>query len=198
MRLTGRFRNRCGEASDGGECDRFPQREGTILNLHRGRLHTSAPVFPWPVPLRTSALPSLEWGLSPHWATIRKTIGAIFWPAIVVSEGLPISIPPRFTCKIGGEVDWDPARVMDAKTARRNDRYTQFAVYAARQAVQKRAVGYEQGRSLPGGCICRIGHRRHVHHRKPIPDLAYPWTPSGFPLHDSHAHRQHGLWGGRH
>ncbi|MBC9889087.1 MAG: beta-ketoacyl-ACP synthase II [Opitutae bacterium] len=42
----------------------------------------------------------------------------------------------EFTCKIGGEVDWDPARVMDAKTARRNDRYTQFAVYAARQAVQ--------------------------------------------------------------
>ncbi len=42
----------------------------------------------------------------------------------------------EFTCKIGGEVDWDPARVMDAKTARRNDRFTQFAVYAARQAVQ--------------------------------------------------------------
>lgn len=41
-----------------------------------------------------------------------------------------------FTCKIGGEVDWDPTCVMDTKTARRNDRYTQFAVYAARQAVQ--------------------------------------------------------------
>ena len=42
----------------------------------------------------------------------------------------------QYTCKIGSEVDWDPTRAMNAKTARRNDRYTQFAVYAARQAVK--------------------------------------------------------------
>ncbi len=44
--------------------------------------------------------------------------------------------PTDYTCKIGGEIDWDPSRVMDVKEARRNDRYTQFAVYAARQAVE--------------------------------------------------------------
>jgi len=41
-------------------------------------------------------------------------------------------------CKIGGEIkDWDPTVVMDVKEARRNDRYTQFAVYAAREAVKQ-------------------------------------------------------------
>jgi len=41
-------------------------------------------------------------------------------------------------CKIGGEIkDWDPTVVMDIKEARRNDRYTQFAVYAAREAVKQ-------------------------------------------------------------
>ena len=41
-----------------------------------------------------------------------------------------------FPCKIGGEIrDFDPAKFMDPKEARRNDRYTQFAVAAAKQAM---------------------------------------------------------------
>ena len=41
-----------------------------------------------------------------------------------------------FPCQIAGEVrGFDPAAVMDPKEARRNDRYTQFAFAAAKQAV---------------------------------------------------------------
>ena len=43
----------------------------------------------------------------------------------------------EFPCTIGSEIkDWDPSRVMDIKEARRNDRYTQFAVYAALEAFK--------------------------------------------------------------
>ena len=42
-----------------------------------------------------------------------------------------------YPCKIGGEVrDWDPAKHMDPKEARRNDRYTHFGFVAAGQAVK--------------------------------------------------------------
>jgi len=42
-----------------------------------------------------------------------------------------------YACQIGAEVrDWDAARHMDPKDARRNDRYTQFGFCAARQAVR--------------------------------------------------------------
>lgn len=45
--------------------------------------------------------------------------------------------PADFPSKIGGEVkDFDPAQHMDAKEARRNDRYTQLAVAASRMAVK--------------------------------------------------------------
>ena len=44
--------------------------------------------------------------------------------------------PAEFASQIGAEVrDWDPARHMDPKEARRNDRYTHFGFVAARQAV---------------------------------------------------------------
>lgn len=41
------------------------------------------------------------------------------------------------TSKIAGEIaDWDPTCIMDRKEARKNDRYAQFAVFAAREAVK--------------------------------------------------------------
>jgi 3-oxoacyl-[acyl-carrier-protein] synthase II len=44
--------------------------------------------------------------------------------------------PTDFPCKVGAEVrDWDPAKFWDPKEARRNDRYTNFAVVAALQAL---------------------------------------------------------------
>jgi len=44
--------------------------------------------------------------------------------------------PSDLDCQIAAEVkDWDPTRYMDAKVARRAARFSQFAVAAARQAV---------------------------------------------------------------
>jgi 3-oxoacyl-[acyl-carrier-protein] synthase II len=44
--------------------------------------------------------------------------------------------PSEFACQIGAEVrDWDVTQHMDAKEARRNDRYTHFGFVAAKQAV---------------------------------------------------------------
>ena len=41
-----------------------------------------------------------------------------------------------FTCKIGGQIrDFDPTTVMDRKEVRRNDRFVQFALAAAKEAV---------------------------------------------------------------
>ncbi len=45
--------------------------------------------------------------------------------------------PSDLDCQIAAEVkDWDPTRFMDAKAARRAARFSQFAVAAARQAVE--------------------------------------------------------------
>ncbi len=45
--------------------------------------------------------------------------------------------PRDFACQIGAEVrDWDVTQHMDAKEARRNDRYTHFGFVAAKQAVR--------------------------------------------------------------
>jgi len=44
--------------------------------------------------------------------------------------------PSLYGSQIGGEVrDWDPAKHMDPKEVRRNDRYTHFGFIAAKQAV---------------------------------------------------------------
>lgn len=45
--------------------------------------------------------------------------------------------PADFACQVGGEVvDFDPAKYMDGKEVKRNDRYTHFAMAAARTAVE--------------------------------------------------------------
>ena len=41
-----------------------------------------------------------------------------------------------YTCQVASEVDFDPNMYMDPKEAKRNDRFTQFAVAAAKLAVQ--------------------------------------------------------------
>ncbi len=49
--------------------------------------------------------------------------------------------PTDFPSKVGAEVlDFDPAKFMDAKEAKRNDRYTQLAVAASRLAVADAAL----------------------------------------------------------
>ena len=42
--------------------------------------------------------------------------------------------PTDYACQVGGEVvDFDPTKYMDGKEVKRNDRYTHFAMAAARQ-----------------------------------------------------------------
>lgn len=49
--------------------------------------------------------------------------------------------PEGYTSKVASEVtDFDPSDYMDPKEARRNDRYTQFAVGAARLAVEDSSI----------------------------------------------------------
>ena len=46
-----------------------------------------------------------------------------------------------YPCKIGADIpEWDPTRVMDIKESRRNDRYTQFALYAALEAFKDSGI----------------------------------------------------------
>ncbi|MCC5807122.1 MAG: beta-ketoacyl-ACP synthase II [Opitutales bacterium] len=64
----------------------------------------------------------------------------------------------EYACQVGGEVvGFDPNEWMDPKDAKRNDRYTQFAVAASKMAV--RDAGLEGGFSDPyrAGCIVASG-----------------------------------------
>ncbi len=65
---------------------------------------------------------------------------ASFWASLIAGkigvERVSLFDPAPFACQIGAEVRrWDVNAHMDAKEARRNDRYTHFGFVAARQAV---------------------------------------------------------------
>jgi len=65
-----------------------------------------------------------------------------FWTRLVRGESGVETItgfdPERVTSKIAGEVkDFDPSGVLDRKEIRRNDRYTQLALVAAREAMDQ-------------------------------------------------------------
>jgi 3-oxoacyl-[acyl-carrier-protein] synthase II len=65
-----------------------------------------------------------------------------FWSRLVGGESGVRTIqafdPERVTSKIAGEVvDFDPSSVLDRKEIRRNDRYTQFALVATREAMNQ-------------------------------------------------------------
>jgi len=66
---------------------------------------------------------------------------ATFWSRLVAGESgvRTISVgfdPVRVTSKVAGEVQgFDPSQVLDRKEIRRNDRYTQFALVATREAM---------------------------------------------------------------
>ncbi len=64
-----------------------------------------------------------------------------FWASLLAGrpgvDRLTHFDPRDFACQIGAEVrDWDVTQHMDAKEARRNDRYTHFGFVAAKQAVR--------------------------------------------------------------
>src|SRR3954467_11223179 len=63
-----------------------------------------------------------------------------FWSSLLAGRGgihrITLFDPSEFASHIGAEVrDWDAAKHMDPKEARRNDRYTHFGFVAAKQAV---------------------------------------------------------------
>src|SRR5476651_185673 len=63
-----------------------------------------------------------------------------FWASLLAGKSgvdrVKTFDPSDFACQIGAEVrDWDVTQHMDAKEARRNDRYTHFGFVAAKQAV---------------------------------------------------------------
>ena len=64
-----------------------------------------------------------------------------FWDALVKGRSGISRVtrfdPTDFPSKVGAEVrDFDPSKYMDGKEAKRNDRYTQYAVAASRLAIQ--------------------------------------------------------------
>lgn len=66
--------------------------------------------------------------------------------------------PTDYPCKVGGEVkDFNPGDWMDPKDAKRNDRYTQLAVGAARMAMED--ADFASGKPDPErfGCIVGTG-----------------------------------------
>ncbi len=70
---------------------------------------------------------------------------AAFWAGLVSGKSGIRAVTAfdasAYTCRIGGEIrGFDPAAWMDPKDVRRNDRYTHFAVAAARQAVGDAAL----------------------------------------------------------
>src|ERR1044071_9998026 len=72
-----------------------------------------------------------------------------FWSSLVAGRGgvkrISLFDPADFASQIGAEVrDWDPAMHMDAKEARRNDRYTHFGFVAAKQAVADSGVDMQR------------------------------------------------------
>lgn len=68
-----------------------------------------------------------------------------FWSAIVEGRSgvdrVSLFEAKDYACQIGAEVrGFDPAKLMDPKEVRRNDRYTHFGFCAARMAVQDSAL----------------------------------------------------------
>ncbi len=60
--------------------------------------------------------------------------------------------PSGLDCQIAAEVkDWDPRRHMDARAARRAARFSQFAIAAARQAVDDSGVSSAPGSGVMSG-----------------------------------------------
>jgi 3-oxoacyl-[acyl-carrier-protein] synthase II len=66
--------------------------------------------------------------------------------------------PSAFKVRFGGEVkNWDPERYLDSKTARRLDRYAQFGVVAAIEAVRDSGLDFTREDSFRCGVILGSG-----------------------------------------
>ena len=64
--------------------------------------------------------------------------------------------------KIAGEIPtFDPTKIMNAKEARRIDRFIQLGMYAAARGVPARRAGGHAGERRADRRDRRLGHRRH-------------------------------------
>jgi len=96
-----------------------------------------------------------------------------FWQGIVEGKSgikqLTRVLPHlRCACKIAAEItDFDPLQHgIDAKQAKRMDRFIQFAVAANNMAISRRTLGFDQGRAYPYGHRSWFCRRRIRDHRK--------------------------------
>ncbi len=62
-----------------------------------------------------------------------------------------------FPCRIGGEVDFDPSPYLDKKELRRMDRFIQFAMAGAAQAVGQSGLPIDEENADRIGCIVGVG-----------------------------------------
>ena len=62
-----------------------------------------------------------------------------------------------FKVKFGGEVKWEPERHFDSKTARRLDRFAQFAMVAALAAVEDSGIDFSKKDPFRSGVIIGSG-----------------------------------------
>jgi 3-oxoacyl-(acyl-carrier-protein) synthase len=69
----------------------------------------------------------------------------------------------RFACEVKG---FDPEQYMDRKEVRRTDRFAQFALAVAHQAIMDAGLGEDLAPATrAGGGADRERHRRHRHVR---------------------------------
>lgn len=85
-----------------------------------------------------------------------------FWDALCAGKSGVAPIQQldttAFKVKFGGEVkDFDPEAFLDSKTARRLDRFTQFAMVAAIGAVADSGINFTQENPHRSGCIIGSG-----------------------------------------
>ena len=73
----------------------------------------------------------------------------------------------EYPVKFGGEIkNFDATRYIDQRESKRMDRFTQFAVAAARQAVEDSGLDFSKEEPLPLRRNCRHRHRRHSGNRR--------------------------------
>jgi 3-oxoacyl-[acyl-carrier-protein] synthase II len=86
----------------------------------------------------------------------------LFWRNLTagVSGVAPITLfdASAMECRIAAEVKgWDPLRYMDAKTARRASRFSQFAIAAAQQAIEDAGLVIDEGNRDDVGIVMNTG-----------------------------------------
>ncbi len=85
-----------------------------------------------------------------------------YWRALLASQSgiAPITLfdTTAFKVKFGGEVKkFDPSVAMDTRDIRRSDRFTQFALVAAAEAVKDSGIDFAKEEAFRCGCILGSG-----------------------------------------